>query len=122
MYYALNIMNDFSSFSGLRIHKRKSEAMWLGSRKHCDETFYNFVWKKKLKILGVYFCNDKSASLVEDNWTGRIRNIKRLICAWEKRNLSIVGKICLVKTFLISQCVYIMQAFVLPDCVLNEVI
>lgn len=121
MYYALEIMNDFSSFSGLRIHKRKSEAMWLGSRKHCDETFYNFVWKKKLKILGVYFCNDKSASLVEDNWTGRIRNIKRLICAWEKRNLSIVGKICIVKTFLISQFVYIMQAFVLPDCVLNEV-
>ena len=32
-----------------------------------------------------------------------------------------MGKVCIVKTFLISQFVYIMQAFIIPDDVLTEV-
>ena len=77
--------------------------------------------EKKLKILGVYFCNDMCASNILDNWLERITNIKRLIFMWEKRNLSIIGKVRIVKTFLISQFVYIMQAFIIPDDVLTEV-
>ena len=50
-----------------------------------------------------------------------MENIKRIINAWEKRNLSIVGKVCVIKTFLISQLVYIMQALVVPDSVLTQV-
>ena len=102
------------------MNKRKSEAMWLGSKKNCTDTFFDFVWKKQLKILGVYFSNDKCASMVAENWTNRLENVKRLIVVWEKRNLSIIGKICIVKTFLLSQFVYVMQALVVPDKVLTE--
>ena len=69
----------------------------------------------------MYFACDKCASQVEENWTGRVENIKRIINAWEKRNLSIAGKVCIIKTFLISQFVYIMQALVVPDPVLTQV-
>ena len=72
-------------------------------------------------MLGVYFTCDKCASQVEENWTGRVENIKKIINVWEKRNLSIVGKVCIIKTFLISQLVYIMQALVVPDSVLTQV-
>ena len=34
--------------------------VWLGSKKQCAEMFLNFVWKMKVKILGVYFCNDNA--------------------------------------------------------------
>ena len=74
-----------------------------------------------MKILGVYFCNDKCASSVEENWAERIQAINRLNFTRKKRNLSIVGKICIIKTFLISQLVYIMQAFVIPDHVLTDI-
>ena len=47
--------------------------------------------------------------------------IYRITGSWGKRNLSIMGKVCFVKTFLISQFVYIMQAFIIPDDVLREV-
>ena len=52
-----------------------------------------------------------------------MENIKRLINAWGKkrRNLSIAGKVYIIKTFLISQFVYIMQALVVPDPVLTQV-
>ena len=77
--------------------------------------------EEETKILGVYFTCDKCASQVEENWTGRVENIKKIINVWEKRNLSIVGKVCIIKTFLISQLVYIMQALLVSDSVLTQV-
>ena len=74
--------------------------------------FFGFVWKRRLKILGGYFAYDKCASQDEENRTGRVENIKRIINAREekkkkekkrRRNLSIPGKVCIIKTFLISQ-------------------
>ena len=85
MSNALSIVEGFSRISGLEINKKKSEAMWFGSKKQCAETFLNFVWKTKLKVLGVYFCNDKCASCVEENWAERIQAIKRLIFTWERK-------------------------------------
>ena len=41
--------------------------------------------EKKLKILGVYFCNNMCASNMQDNWSERITNIKRLIFMWGKK-------------------------------------
>ena len=97
MQQALEILAEFSTFSGLEINRMKSEAMWLGNKQNCTDTFFGFVWKRRLKILGVYFGCDKCASQAEENWTGRVENIKRIINAWEKRNLSIAGKVCIIK-------------------------
>ena len=69
-------------------NKTKLEAMWLGTKsktKQCAETFLNFVWKTKLKILGDYFCNDKCASCVEENSAERIQAIKRLTLHGKKK-------------------------------------
>jgi len=38
-----------------------------------------------------------------------------------KINLSIMGKVCIDKKKMVSQFVYIMQAFIIPDDVLTEV-
>ena len=121
MQQALEILAEFSIFSGLEINRMKSEAMWLGSKQNFTDTFFGFVWKRRLKFLGVYFACDKCASQVEEKGTGRVDNILKKIDAWEKRNLSIAGKVCIIKAFLISQFVYIMQALVVPDPVLTQV-
>ena len=121
MMHALTVFQHFSVFSGLEINRSKSEAMWLGSLKNNVNTHLGFTWKKKIKILGVYFACDKSASLVDENWLRRLENIKRTIHSWEKRNLSVLGKIIVLKTFLLSQFIYIMQAFTLPTQVITEI-
>ena len=117
----LFIFRLFRNVSGLELNPSKCEAMWLGSNKNRQDVYHEFKWKKKIKILGVYFSNDKPASNIEDNYTDRIAKIKRLISTWEKRDLSIMGKIIIVKTFLMSQLVYFMQAFIIPDKVLTEI-
>ena len=104
---ALKSLAEFSTFSGLEINRIKSEAMWLGSKQKSTDNFFGFVWKRRLKILGVYFACDICASQVEENWTGRVENIKRIINSWEKRNLSIAGKVCIYKNIFNSTvCIY----------------
>ena len=61
------------------------------------------------------------ASEIELNWTGKIQKIKQTIQNCEKRNLSLIGKICIIKTFLISQFVYVMQAICIPEKVLTQI-
>ena len=85
MQQALEILAEFSTVSSLEINRMKSEAMWLGSKQKCTDTFSGFVWKRRLKILGVYFACDKCASQVEENWTGSVENVKRIICKGKKK-------------------------------------
>ena len=99
----------------------KTEAMWLGQNKNRADKPHNITWVNQTRILGVYFQNDKSASEVEKNWSERIMNLKRIITLWTRRNLSILGKIIIAKTFLISQFIYIMQSIGLPDHVLTDI-
>ena len=118
---ALTIFGLFREVSGLAINIAKCEAMWLGSSKNRRDMYHNFNWKTKIKILGIFFSTEKPASAIEENYTTRIKAIKRLIAIWEKRDLSIMGKVLIVKTFLISQLVYFMQAFIIPENILIEV-
>ena len=43
----------------------------------------------------------------ELNWSNKIEKIKNLIKSWEKRNLTLIGKILIVKTLIIPQFTYI---------------
>ena len=106
MKRALDIFDAFEKISGLQVNKQKSEAMWLGSRQNSTDSFYEFTWKKQIKILGIYFSNNKQASDIHENWSKRLSQVKSNVLRWQKKNLSIIGKICITKTFLISQFIY----------------
>ena len=55
MSHALSIMKFVSCVSGLEVNKQNSEDMWLGLKKHCTDTFYNFVWKRNWRFLEFTF-------------------------------------------------------------------
>ena len=75
----------------------------------------------KIKILGVVFENGKRAIDIDENWTGRIEKLTCIIQLWSKRDLSIMGKIVIVKRFWVSQLIYIMQSTGLPEKVFIDV-
>ena len=117
----LRQFHNFANISGLKISVTKSEVMWLGQNKHRDDKPFNLKWVKQTKILGIIFKSDKPANEIEENWLGKIDNIKRIMQQWARRNLSIYGKILIAKTFLISQFIYIMQSIGLPEHVLHTI-
>ena len=120
---ALEVVDQFSRFTGLRLNKNKTKAMQVGKPSYSQTTINNISWAQEgdlMKILGIYF-NDKGCSNVQQNWDERIETIIRYIKMWEKRNLSIIGKIQVIKTFLMSQMVYLMQAIILPEDILKKI-
>ncbi len=120
---ALTLVERFALVSGLHLNKRKTKGMVIGAQIAGSKPL-DLCWVPEggyLKILGIYFSASKPASDIELNWENRMHKMNRIICQWHKRDLSIMGKILIVKTFLISQLVYIMQAISIPDEILKTI-
>ena len=58
---------------------------------------------------------------IEENWTERLKIIKHLMNTWSKRDLSMHGKVVIIKTFLLSQFNFVMQSIGLPETVLTTI-
>ena len=117
----MKILDRFTKVSGLTINKSKTQAMWIGSNRCKTDGGFGFTWVNTIKILGIFFSNLSSASEIDMNWLERIKVVKQLIKNWEKRNLGLLGKICVIKVFLLSQFVFLMQSISIPEKVNNEI-
>ena len=68
-----------------------------------------FLIVKKIKLLGIVI--DADADQLNDNFQKTSDNIRKLIAHWSKFNLSLIGRISISKTYLISQLTYIQVLF-----------
>ena len=109
-----------SKRSGLVLNADKTEVLSLGT---ADLTSFNVVYmgrhydirtKPIIKINGVYFQKDLAA-LVNDNVRTAMSRMDKFFRNWSKRSLSTLGRILIVKTFGISQIIYLMQSIALTD-------
>jgi hypothetical protein len=103
-------LDIFATCSGCKINLLKSEAIWIGSRK--GATFFPYQdkglqWKDdNFKSLGITFSlNIKSLYFL--NYKPKLDLIERTLSCWRARNLSIIGKICVIKTLLLPQLLYL---------------
>jgi hypothetical protein len=69
--------------------------------------------KKEIKICGITITPDTEAH-INKNITSKIEKLKTQLNKWKCRNLTILGKILIVKTFGLSQIIYNMQCCVFP--------
>ena len=101
------LIETFGNISGLRLNIKKTEALWIGSKKDCDLKLLpekDFKWpKKKVKALGVWLSTDPNI-IISLNYNEKIRSI--LEC-WKFRRLTLLGKIAVLKSLVASQLVYI---------------
>jgi hypothetical protein len=111
--------------SGLELNADKTEI--LSFRSHRGRNFaptnfqitylgkiYNLSSKEKVKINGIIFQQDYSR-MVDDNVEAAKIRMDTHFKNWSRRSLSTLGKILIVKTFGISQLVYIMQSLTLSE-------
>ena len=95
--------------------------MWMASNRYKNEQLCEIIWTETFTILGIYFNNVTPASENDKNWTNKIEKNNKTISQWYKRNLSIMAKICITKTLLISQIVYILKSLAIPDLILTKI-
>ena len=118
------IIEQFGKISGLRLNRHKSIILPFCGYIRSENALNNVKWLKSndcIKILGIYFSSEKEASKIDLNWNSKIENMKKTTSRWNKRDISLYGRIILCKTFLLSQINYVIQSLILPDQVLNEI-
>jgi hypothetical protein len=95
----MNEIEIFGNFSGLMINRNKTEGLW--KLKHSKDKEENIKWTNKpIKTLGIYYGHDyiKCEKL---NWEKKIEKMNSLFLSWSKRNLSILGKVLIIKALII---------------------
>lgn len=112
------LLDNFSNISGLRINIEKTKVLRIGAIRATGVVLlpeYNVEWNShSLNMLGVVIANDRK-QLSELNYEPKLKKIENTIAVWRQRNLTIYGKTTIIKTFLISQIVYLLSVLPAPS-------
>ena len=111
-----NEYERLSRMSNLELNADKTELLLLGNRVQ-ERTLnvsylnrnYSISSKPKLKINGIVFQRDIQC-MKDDNVAEVIKKMDKMFKQWSRRSLTLLGKILIVKTFGVSQAIYLMQS------------
>ena len=106
---AINLIETFGSLSGLKLNRNKTEGFWLGRLKHSRDKFENINWRRDpIKSLGIYFgYHNKECEKL--NFEKQFKKCEKIINDWNKRNLTLIGKIVIVKSLILPNLTYLIS-------------
>lgn len=119
--HVLEIITDFSKLAGPKLSVRKTKGIWLGPLKelgirvHENITFTG----NPVKCLGIYIGHNKNKCYTY-NWTQRIQKISNITEQCKKRNLTLFGRVCCIKTYILSKIVYPASILKVPDEIIKQ--
>ena len=105
-----DILNTFGKYSGCKINVTKTEAVWIGSKRGCQDfplRNQGITWKtSRFKSLGVNFSLDLDL-IFDFNYKEKLNRMTQTINCWRMRNLSLIGKVCVIKSLVLPQLIYL---------------
>jgi hypothetical protein len=118
--YAIQVFQKFTTCSGLKVNKEKSEAIWIGASSNYRHKPLGLKWTKGATYLGIYISNDIQKA-TETNFQNKMQNIEDLLKMWTLRKLTLRGKVQIVNTLVISQLLYVGTVMVMPKGYLEKI-
>ena len=98
--------------SGLNINVDQIKAVWIGSRKNSKLRFMpeiNLDWNPvTFTVLGVVFSPDV-LEIVTINFENKLNEMKKVLNAWSRRNLTPFGRIAAIKSLVISKITHLLM-------------
>ncbi len=120
----LEMLRDFERVSGLEINISKTQLMVTGSNEWDVGTkIHGIDIVDKVTILGIDI--DRNLTNLEINWEKAILKMQRLCGYWATFGLSITGRVMVAKTYILSQCIYLMGSLPMSTAIgdrINEIL
>jgi exonuclease III len=119
IFKAFDVIDLFYRCSGLKLNKSKSELFRLGNKPCFDVKDLNLKWVQSFRYLGVYYSTD----LVDQeykNYRHRLDNIRNMLKIWLQRDLSLKGKVTVIRTLAMSQLIFPLSMTYAPEWVTKE--
>ena len=117
----MNVINNFNVISGLKLNKKETKAMWIGSLKNNKTKPLGFeFYQEPIKSLGINlsYNHDNNNNL---NFFVKIYKMDTKLNLWQTRDLTLFGRRMLVKTLGISKLVYAASMLCVPETVIKTV-
>ena len=118
---SLDIINTFSTVSGLTLNITKTEGITLGTLPKIPINYDHIKWPQgHIRYLGVYLGhNDLENNTM--NWESKIETIQKLLDSWRTRKLTLFGKILIIKSLALPKLVYPASILPLPSDIIKRV-
>ena len=108
------LLTIFRDVSGLELNKSKTEGMWLGACRHNTSTPFDIAWPlEPIYVLGIYFTYNEHVSF-KKNFEEKLNSMKNLLNLWRGRNLTLCGRITILKSLALSKLVYNTSVLTFP--------
>ena len=95
--------------------------MKIGRKDFKNTMKYGIKFNNRLKILGIVFSNECETIEIGENIDSRIEKLERICCLWQKRYLTLIGKITVLKSFGLSIFIYLMQSIGISEEKLKKI-
>jgi len=122
--HAIGILDKFYESSGLRLNKLKCEVFLLGSCGQSNNTPVRIgglkCISKSFKALGIYFCKSGSEA-TQKNFTDKLNSIQVTLNVWLQRNLSLKGKVMVLKNLVMPNLLYTCGNLFVPEDFVKQV-
>ena len=125
LIHAITNFNKFTICSGLKLNIDKTEIVPLGKLKNKMKTLPNVLKGIKIndgpfKALGIWYSHNQN-EVLDLNFTERIKNMNKLINIWRSRNLSLKGKITIIRSLILPQIQFLFSMVLVPETLLKEI-
>jgi exonuclease III len=120
----MKIIKEFYHISGLKLNVEKTTLVNMRNSEeipiHPELSLLGLHWCEDVfRYLGVWFHKEKTI-MEYKNFRHRLENIKNLLRIWLRRDLSLKGKITILKSLALSQLIYTTSMIPIPQWVIKE--
>ena len=118
LFETIDVFNKFKQFSNLKVNYDKTEILRVGTLSNTDyhiPTISPLKWTNgPINVLGIVL-STKILEIENLNYTKKIKDVYTVLKIWQSRNLSIMGKICVINSLAISKLMYLASVLGTPD-------
>ena len=123
--YSISSFNKFTICSGLKLNMEKTEIIPLGKLKNKSISLSNDLGRITVnngpfKTLGIWYSHDQK-EVTNLNFTDRLLKMNNLINIWKSRNLSLKGKITIIRSLILPQIQFLFPMVFVPDSLLKDI-
>ncbi len=120
MKSAIDTVRSFSEVAGPKLNVEKTEGVLLGPLKNSVNSFQGVTFTNAaIRCLGIYVGHDKE-ECYSKNWLEKLEKMNIIFERWKSRNLTIFGKILIIKSLLASKLVHTMSIICCPNEILTD--
>ena len=118
--FALELFENFYRYAGLRLNKDKTEIIWLGKNNRSGKIGNIKINNNATKTLGIWISKN-TKEIIKTNFEERINKFKLLLQHWKLRNLTLKGRITILKSKAIPLIMYALTFLFVPDTIMKDV-